>query len=81
MNRSPSACSTATSSLHCFHGFSKFADFGHAHKLFVGGHELLLPKKELRCLKLVVAAELPRPPFSLNFGLDSQVCFLQSVVL
>ncbi|KAJ8422430.1 hypothetical protein Cgig2_027860 [Carnegiea gigantea] len=72
MNRSPRACSTATSSLHCFHGFSKFADFGHAYKLFVGGHELLLPKKELRCVKLVVAAELPKRPFSLNFGLDSQ---------
>ena len=77
MNGTSSDCSTAASSLHCVHGFSKFADFGHAHKLFVGGYELLLRKKGLRCLKLVVAAELPRPPFSLNFGLDSQVCFLR----
>lgn len=71
MNHSPIATSTASSFQFCPHGYSKFADFRHAQKLFGGSYGLVLQRKELNRLKFVVAAELPRP-LTLNFGLDSQ---------
>lgn len=74
---SPSTC-TAKFSHFWAHGLSKVSDF-HAQKVFGSGHNgLLLEKQVLRRLKFVVAAELPRRPFSLDFGfdLDSQVLLI-----
>lgn len=75
MNHSPAATSTAPSFQFYPHGHFKFAEFRHAQKLFAGSHGLVLQRKELNRLKFVVASELPRP-FTLNFGLDSQVLIL-----
>ena len=60
----------------CFpHGYFKFTNFRHAHRLFGGSYGLVLQRKGLNRLKFVVAAELPRP-FTLDLGLDSQVLIL-----
>jgi len=75
---SPSTC-TANFSHFWAHRLSKFGDFRHRYKMFSSGYDgLVLQRKELRRLKFVVAAELPRTPFSLDFGLDldSQVLLI-----
>ncbi|KAJ8450327.1 hypothetical protein Cgig2_004784 [Carnegiea gigantea] len=70
IDMSPSTC-TAKFSHFWAHGLSKVSDFRHAQVVFGSGHDgLVLQKKQLRRLKFVVAAELPRRSFSLDFGFD-----------
>ncbi|KAH9605951.1 hypothetical protein KSS87_012926 [Heliosperma pusillum] len=71
MNNTSVAISTPSYFPFYPYGQFKFTEFRHAHKVFVNGYGLVLQRKELRRLKFVVAAELPKP-FSLDLGFDSQ---------